>query len=71
MDCPYCGKQMTSGYLQSARGIIWSQEKKKALFKATKPGDIEVSEGFWNGCFAPSYRCWSCALILTPFDRKK
>lgn len=27
MVCPYCGKEMPLGYLQSRDGIVWAQKK--------------------------------------------
>ena len=33
MQCPFCHAEMESGYLQSARMIIWSPEKKSILPK--------------------------------------
>ena len=39
--CPYCGRELFSGYLQSARQIIWSQEEKSMSFRADEEGDLE------------------------------
>ena len=39
--CPYCGGELLSGYLQSARQIIWSQEEKSMSFRADEEGDLE------------------------------
>ena len=38
--CPYCGRELLSGYLQSARQIIWSQEEKSISFRADEDGDL-------------------------------
>ena len=40
--CPYCGRELFSGYLQSARQIIWSQEEKSIsclLYTSPSPRD--------------------------------
>ena len=50
--CPYCGRELLSGYLQSARQIIWSQEEKSISFRADEEGDLVVSHGIWEGSFA-------------------
>lgn len=47
--CPYCGRELLSGYLQSARQIIWSQEEKSISFRADEDGDLVVSHGIWEG----------------------
>ena len=38
--CPYCGRELLSGYLQSARQIIWSQDEKSISFRADEDGDM-------------------------------
>ena len=43
--CPYCVRELLSGYLQSARQIIWSQEEKSISFRADEEGDLVVSRG--------------------------
>ena len=55
--CPYCGRELLSGYLQSARQIIWSQEEKSISFRADEEGDLIVSRGIWNGSFADCRYC--------------
>ncbi len=64
MKCPYCGKEMDKGYVQSARPVIWSLKKKVLMFTATKPDDFTISKGYWNGCFAEAYHCPNCKKII-------
>lgn len=64
MKCPFCAKEMEVGYLQSARPIFWAKEKKKLIFKPTKEGEFEVSEGFLNGCFAEAFVCPTCGKVI-------
>lgn len=59
--CPYCGRELLSGYLQSARQIIWSQEEKSISFRADEEGDLVVSRGIWNGSFADCRYCATAA----------
>ena len=60
--CPYCGKELFSGYLQSARQIIWSQEEKSVSFRADEEGDLVVSHGIWDGSFADCRYCADCGV---------
>lgn len=62
--CPYCGGELLSGYLQSARQIIWSQEKKSISFRADEEGDLVVSRGIWEGSFADCRYCADCGIFL-------
>ena len=29
MKCPYCGKEMTLGYIQNREGVYWTEKKRK------------------------------------------
>lgn len=62
--CPYCGSELFSGYLQSARQIIWSQEEKSISFRADEDGDLVVSHGIWEGSFADCRYCTDCGIFL-------
>ena len=62
--CPYCGRELLSGYLQSARQIIWSQEEKSISFRADEEGDLVVSHGIWEGSFADCRYCADCGIFL-------
>ena len=62
--CPYCGRELFSGYLQSARQIIWSQEEKSISFRTDEEGDLVVSHGIWNGSFADCRYCAGCGIFL-------
>ena len=63
-QCPYCGRELFSGYLQSARQIIWSQEEKSMSFRADEEGDLVVSHGIWEGSFADCRYCADCGIFL-------
>ncbi len=64
MKCPYCGNEMKTGYVQSARPVFWSPEKKKVMFKPSPDDDFYITEGFWNGCFAESHFCKDCGKVI-------
>lgn len=64
MKCPYCSREMEKGYVQSARPVIWSLNKKKLLFIATEADDLTISKGYLNGCFAEAYHCSKCKKII-------
>ena len=68
MKCPCCDREMQSGYLQSGRPFIWGPKKKRVAFRATREDEFEVSEGFWNGCFAKADYCSECKKILVSVE---
>ena len=65
MNCPYCGKLMQMGYLQSSRRFIWSPEKKEDIFVASKKTDIAFRGSVWEGCYAESWYCIECKKLVT------
>lgn len=69
--CPYCGRELLSGYLQSARQIIWSQEEKSISFRADEEGDLVVSHGIWEGSFADCRYCADCGIFLLERPRSR
>ena len=69
--CPYCGRELLSGYLQSARQIIWSQEEKSISFRADEDGDLVVSHGIWEGSFADCRYCADCGIFLLEPPRSR
>ena len=70
MNCPYCGKPMQMGYLQSARPFFWGPEKHSFFFAASK-GEVKVSEGLWDGCYAESWYCVDCHKLVMDVKRDK
>ena len=64
MKCPYCGEEMQTGYLQSARPVLWSPQKKKMMFLASEMEDVRITEGLWNGCFAVADYCELCEKVI-------
>ena len=71
MNCPYFGKPMQKGYLQSGKPIIWSQEKKKGFYLPLEQGDIAVSRGFWRICIAESWFCADCKKLITQVNEEQ
>ena len=71
MICPYCGKLMQMGYLQSGRGFIWSPEKKEDIFVASKETDIDFCESIWRGSYTESWYCAACRKLITDVPERK
>ncbi|MDN6731872.1 MAG: PF20097 family protein [Atopostipes suicloacalis] len=63
MKCPYCGEEMAEGFVQSARNIFWSTQKKKVVFAPSKAEDISIANGF-NGASKESYFCRKCKKVI-------
>ena len=64
MNCPYCGKPMRRGYIQGARGVIFS-EWEKVLFITKNP--FSKKDKTITGVFetaSPALYCDDCDCLL-------
>ena len=58
MNCPWCGKEMTKGYLMGGRDAMrWSAEKPGAVFGSAFLDTVKIRDAnVWN-----NYKtCWHC-----------
>lgn len=64
MKCPYCGNEMSKGYLQSERTAFWSEQIKKFFITADVINDIELTTTAWNGTYAEALICRDCKKLI-------
>ena len=64
MNCPYCNKEMESGFLKSSRPIQWGGNNSLGLLI----GDLKLTkvslEGMLNGYAIKSHYCNHCGKII-------
>lgn len=65
MNCPYCDREMESGFLQSHGALVWNPEERVWLFPDRKKGGIYVMTHFHDEP-APSFHCRDCEVLITP-----
>jgi len=68
--CPYCGKELEKGYIQSPRPISWLPRKVKMFTRAnfTEKGAIVLSEGSeLSAPCAIAYNCNICKKIIIDY----
>jgi len=63
--CPYCGEEMTAGYIQSARQIFFSKREHRIMFEAEE-GEIEISG--YPKYTKESYYCEKCKIVITDLN---
>lgn len=68
--CPYCGKEMRAGYLQSSRYLVWDPEIKYGAILPGKEGFCLTRKLFSENA-VPSRYCEHCCLLITPRPPKK
>ena len=64
MNCPYCNDEMREGYVQGARGVIFS-EYEKLLFVVKNPfskSDIRITDAFEYT--SPAFYCDKCECMI-------
>lgn len=69
--CPYCGKPMVRGYIQSSRTLSWLPKRLKLFTAAGFMGHdaLVLSEG--AGIGAPcviAYKCEACQKIVIDYE---
>ena len=57
MNCPVCGKEMTAGYLQSARAVYFCEDEQEHLF--IRPND-KIAMLTRDNLTAPTGIAWCC-----------
>ena len=68
MKCPYCNSEMTDGYIQSARAIIFTTEPHTVQFwPSKKTGEFWVSSNNWTAPICVAYHCPECKKIIVDY----
>lgn len=73
MKCPYCDSDMTAGYIQGARGVIFSEEE-KIMFYVKNPfnkKDRKLADSL--DCASPAFYCYECECLVwkKKYDEKE
>lgn len=75
MNCPYCGKPMTEGYLTlpARSSLFWTLEKSSpwnapATAEGTMRLDRDSLRNYLAGCSMPAHQCAACKKIIFDFE---
>ncbi len=70
MNCPYCSKEMASGFLKSSHFIYWGEDKSLGFL----PNDLKLTkfnfESMLNRNFVESHYCSNCNKIIVSLGDK-
>jgi hypothetical protein len=71
MNCPYCGKEMELGYIQSRDGVTWSDKEYMIKSLATlHNGSISLANGVGDKSTAVyAYRCGDCKKVIIDYSK--
>ena len=73
MKCPYCGKAMEKGLIQSPQEIAWLKGKKRPLWGRAKlhDGSVVLSGlSVTKGSAVAAYLCRECKKVLIDYSEE-
>ena len=70
MKCPYCGREMTPGYIQSARRVYFTETPHELFFWPLKKDKTITRENIWSPT-SPAYHCANCKKVMSITAVKK
>lgn len=73
MNCPYCDKEMTLGYIQCRDGVNWTLKKQlvAALSCFGKECTSLANGAAYNSSAVYAYKCGDCKKVIIDYDRNK
>ena len=67
MHCPYCQREMESGFIQSRNEIIFSVKEKSLAVPIRKKGDIRLTTNPIPPSVCTAWNCKVCHKILLDY----
>lgn len=74
MKCPYCGREMDAGLIQSLHELSWIPGKTRKTFAKADfyEGSVVLSEeSFWKGSAATAWICKACEKVVVDYSDKQ
>lgn len=70
MNCPYCNKEMESGYIQCRDGVTWTPKKQLvAALSFLGKGSISLENGAAdNSSTVYAYKCGTCKKVVIDYS---
>ena len=70
MNCPYCGNEMTSGVVQSAREIFFTTKSHSMWFKPSGSHEFSLSTHNWTRPTCVAYHCRDCKKVVIDYSKE-
>ena len=64
MKCPYCNGEMRQGYVQGARGVLFSEDEKSILVVKTPFSKKDKRITDFMSCASPAFYCDTCDCMI-------
>jgi len=70
MICPFCGREMIPGFVQSARKVFFTQEKHSWWF-VPDTEDVLLTRHNMTGPTCTAYHCPDCKKVIADYGNKQ
>ena len=70
MNCPYCGNEMTRGWVQSARKVLFTTTKKEGGFLINNKNDVVLTANNFVNPSCIAYLCGTCKKVVIDYAEK-
>ena len=69
MQCPFCGREMEHGFLQSGKKVFFTTKRRRLLFCPDEQnGDMELTQHNWTSPTGRAWLCRSCRKVVIDCD---
>ena len=71
MNCPFCGKEMTLGYIQCRDGVYWTEKKQLiSALSVLGKGCTPLANGAApNSGTVFAYKCEDCKKVVIDYSK--
>lgn len=66
MDCPKCGADMPSGFLQTGTLVAFNRTRHKP--NSREEGDVMIARKAFPGTDFPGFLCKACGLVVFDYQ---
>ena len=70
MNCPDCGNEMTRGWVQSARRVLFTTTKNESGFSFKAKGDVVLTANNFINPTCIAYHCGACKKVVIDYAQK-
>lgn len=69
MKCPFCGREMTAGYIQSGHVIFFTQKRHKVFFTPQEDEPVLTVKN-WTAPTCAAHHCAACRKVIAEYDKE-
>ena len=70
MKCPYCSREMTKGWVQSARRVLFTTNKNDGGLDIKDKSDVVLTANNFFNPTCVAYHCGNCKKVVIDYAEK-